>query len=129
MKKRNMAAGLERKGPTAAGSQREEIDGNMFREERDRRELNLSLILQEAPTRKAMEINVKIVKKEIIKPSSPTPNHLRNFKLSLLDQFSPAAYASMVLFYWIIGTANQHFVVFERSQQLKRSLSEMLTRF
>ncbi|KAG8640040.1 BAHD acyltransferase At5g47980 [Manihot esculenta] len=76
-----------------------------------------------------MEINVKIVKKEIIKPSSPTLDYLRNFKLSLLDQFSPAAYASMLLFYSVNGTADQDFDVFERSQQLKRSLSETLTRF
>ncbi|EEF47536.1 BAHD acyltransferase At5g47980 [Ricinus communis] len=72
-----------------------------------------------------MEINVKIIKKDIIKPSSPTPNHLRIFKLSLLDQLSPAAYGSMLLVYSI----NKPSTAIDKSQLLKRSLSETLTRF
>ncbi|PIN14890.1 Vinorine synthase [Handroanthus impetiginosus] len=34
-------------------------------------------------------LNVDIISKEMIKPSSPTPNHFRNLKLSFLDQISP----------------------------------------
>lgn len=37
--------------------------------------------------------------REIIKPFSPTPNHLRNLKLSLLDQIIPVEYTAVILFY------------------------------
>ncbi|KAF2286551.1 hypothetical protein GH714_017629 [Hevea brasiliensis] len=46
-----------------------------------------------------------------------------------MDQFSPAAYGSMVLFYFLNGSANQHLTVAEISQRLKTSLSKTLTRF
>ncbi|XP_030970313.1 stemmadenine O-acetyltransferase-like [Quercus lobata] len=36
-----------------------------------------------------MVMNVEIISKEIIKPSSPTPHHLRKFKLSFIDQIAP----------------------------------------
>ncbi|XXG48363.1 hypothetical protein AAC387_Pa02g2837 [Persea americana] len=35
---------------------------------------------------------VEVISKELIKPSSPAPFHLRNFKLSLLDQLAPPVY-------------------------------------
>lgn len=46
-----------------------------------------------------MKMEVEIISKEKIKPSSPTPSHLRTFKLSLLDQLIPAPYAPVILFY------------------------------
>ncbi|XP_050204947.1 BAHD acyltransferase At5g47980-like [Mercurialis annua] len=72
-----------------------------------------------------MEINLKISQKHTIKPSFPTPNHLRIFKLSLLDQLSHAAYGSMLLFY----SVHKPVDVLERSHLLKKSFSEALTRF
>lgn len=41
---------------------------------------------------------VKIIKRDTIKPSSPTPCHLKLFKLSFLDQIAPNSYTSLVLF-------------------------------
>ncbi|KAH6782489.1 hypothetical protein C2S51_007782 [Perilla frutescens var. frutescens] len=73
-------------------------------------------------------MDVKIISTEMIKPSSPTPNHLRNYKLSLLDQLIPAAYAPIVLFYPNHDRAT-HFQVLQRLDLLKKSLSETLTRF
>ncbi|KAH7570429.1 hypothetical protein ACOSP7_018561 [Xanthoceras sorbifolium] len=68
--------------------------------------------------------------KETIKPSSPTPDHLRNYPLSFLDQISPPVYSPLVLFY---PTQNnlQKIIIdnVEIASQLKRSLSEVLTRF
>uniref|UniRef100_A0A2P2LNW4 BAHD acyltransferase At5g47980-like n=1 Tax=Rhizophora mucronata TaxID=61149 RepID=A0A2P2LNW4_RHIMU len=73
-----------------------------------------------------MEITVQIVAKQTVKPSSPTPDHLRNFKLCLLDQLSPAAHGSVILFYLTIGNRSTYDYKF---QQLKGSLADTLTRF
>ncbi|KAF9612619.1 hypothetical protein IFM89_002215 [Coptis chinensis] len=35
-----------------------------------------------------MSLKVEVISKAAIKPSSPTPPHLRNFKLSLVDQIN-----------------------------------------
>ncbi|KAK7847865.1 vinorine synthase [Quercus suber] len=74
-----------------------------------------------------MLMNVEIISKEIIKPSSPTPHHLRNFKLSFLDQIAPSTYIPIVLFY----QCKQYVDVDhdERTGSLKESLAETLTRF
>ncbi|KAM4107548.1 hypothetical protein ACB094_04G154200 [Castanea mollissima] len=72
-----------------------------------------------------MVMNVGIISKEIIKPSSPTPHHLSNFKLSFLDQIAPPLYIPIILFY-----DSKKFVdvdPFERSHLLKKSLAETLT--
>jgi shikimate O-hydroxycinnamoyltransferase len=74
-----------------------------------------------------MVMQVEIISKEIIKPSSPTPHHLRNFKLSFLDQIAPSLYIPIIFFYH-----SNHGVgvdPFERSRSLKKSLAETLTRF
>lgn len=60
---------------------------------------------------------------EIIKPSSPTPDHLRNFNLSLLDQIVPVEYTAVVLFYTGNG---DHANAAKKSQRLKTSLSQTL---
>ncbi|KAL8514978.1 hypothetical protein ACS0TY_013894 [Phlomoides rotata] len=70
-------------------------------------------------------MEVEIISTETIKPSSPTPNHLTNFKLCLLDHLIPAAYAPIIIFYPNPG----YHQVQERSALLKKSLSETLTRF
>ncbi|OVA19877.1 Transferase [Macleaya cordata] len=78
---------------------------------------------------------VEVISKETIKPSSPTPHHLRNFKLSLMDQFSPLIYVQTILFYTAADGMdhddqvhnNVHHI--HRSNLLKKSLSETITRF
>ncbi|MED6197935.1 hypothetical protein PIB30_061522 [Stylosanthes scabra] len=78
-----------------------------------------------------MESKVEIVSKEIVKPSSPTPNHLKDFKISLLDEMVPPTYVPIILFYCattddsssIIGARD--FEV--RSNKLKLSLSKILS--
>ncbi|XP_021902552.1 vinorine synthase-like [Carica papaya] len=82
-------------------------------------------------------MEVEIISQENIKPSSPTPQHLRIFKLSLLDQFAPSSYVTLLLFYDFSKNGrhctnnhlhHQHSTL-ERLQQLKKSLSETLARF
>jgi len=76
----------------------------------------------------AMEIKVEIIKRETIKPSTPTPHHLRCFDLCLIDQLQPESYTSLVLFY--SNSADSPLPYEEGiSQRLKASLAETLTRF
>ncbi|XP_041020376.1 stemmadenine O-acetyltransferase-like [Juglans microcarpa x Juglans regia] len=78
-------------------------------------------------------MEVEITSKECIKPSSPTPPNLKTQKLSLLDQLMPAVYYPTILFYPMnqsTGCACSDDVEYsQRSQLLKQSLSETLTRF
>ncbi|PIN14889.1 Vinorine synthase [Handroanthus impetiginosus] len=71
-------------------------------------------------------LNVEIISKEMIKPSSPTPNHLRKLKLSFLDQISPQVYVPLIFFYRNYELNINHDEV---SRLLKQSLSSILTLF
>ncbi|KAL7263323.1 hypothetical protein ACSBR1_001491 [Camellia fascicularis] len=72
-----------------------------------------------------MEIKVEVIARETIKPSSPTPHHLKTFKLSLIDQFMAASYTPLVLCCTTHGGCSYK----ERSQLLKNSLSQILARY
>ncbi|KAJ4723177.1 Vinorine synthase [Melia azedarach] len=71
-----------------------------------------------------MKLHPDIISTEIIKPSSPTPSHLKTYKLSLLDQLSPNIYFPFIFFYSeaIIDSINI-------AKLLKSSLSETLTHY
>ncbi|KAJ8421212.1 hypothetical protein Cgig2_028025 [Carnegiea gigantea] len=71
---------------------------------------------------------VEVTSKEIIKPSSPTPPHLRTIQLSFIDQFEPSVYIPLLFFYQNEPTQNpiDHA---EQSLFLKTSLSDILVRF
>ncbi|XP_065859713.1 stemmadenine O-acetyltransferase-like [Euphorbia lathyris] len=70
-------------------------------------------------------MEVQIMFKEIIKPSSSTPQHLKNYKLSLLDQLAPSFYIPIILFYPSTPQTSSK----EKSDRLKKSFSETLTLF
>lgn len=72
-------------------------------------------------------MEVQILSKEIIKPSSPTPPDLQRFNISLLDQLATAGYVPVILFFASDGDAET--LLEERSGRLKKSLEETLTRF
>ncbi|XP_057503719.1 stemmadenine O-acetyltransferase-like [Actinidia eriantha] len=76
-----------------------------------------------------MSMEVEIISRETIKPSSPTPPHLRNYKFSLLDQLIPPIYTPTVLFYSSGACANPTDLISQRIQLLKQSLSKALTHF
>ncbi|CAK7345066.1 unnamed protein product [Dovyalis caffra] len=69
-------------------------------------------------------MEVQIISKEILKPSSSTPHHLRNYKLSVLDQLAPPIYIPIILFY---SPSSEYFC--EKSDHLKKSFSKTLTHF
>lgn len=71
---------------------------------------------------------VEITSRKIIKPSSPTPYHLKTLKLSLLDQlFPPTLYGPLVFLY----TNHWHGADFvsKASKRLQESLSKTLVLF
>ncbi|ESW06031.1 hypothetical protein PHAVU_010G014100 [Phaseolus vulgaris] len=70
-----------------------------------------------------MEVKVEIVSKERVKASSPPPNKLKHFKLSLLDQLAPPFYVPVLLFY----SASDATDITTISHNLKASLSQLLT--
>ncbi|KAL8114550.1 acetyl-CoA-benzylalcohol acetyltransferase-like [Apium graveolens] len=63
-----------------------------------------------------------IMSSRLVKPSVPTPDHLRTCKLSIFDQLAPPAHVPLVFFY-------DNFPVEGKLKQLVNSLSETLTRF
>ncbi|KAK1434778.1 hypothetical protein QVD17_00529 [Tagetes erecta] len=68
-----------------------------------------------------------IVSKQIIKPSSPTPSHLKTYNLSSIDQFAPDAYMPMLIFYPNPNTYTNPQV--KMINDLKNSLSRTLTQY
>ncbi|GFY95710.1 hypothetical protein Acr_11g0000160 [Actinidia rufa] len=78
---------------------------------------------------KIISMEVEIISRETIKPSSPTPPHLRTYKFSLLDQLIPPIYTPTVLFYSSGACANPTDLTSQRIQLLKQSLSKALTHF
>lgn len=71
-----------------------------------------------------MKIEIEVISNEIIKPSSPTPDHLRHYQLSFLDQISPPTYNPLLLFYPADGDVKINNT--EKRNQLKQYLSEVL---
>ncbi|KAK9119984.1 hypothetical protein Scep_018077 [Stephania cephalantha] len=78
-------------------------------------------------------MKTEIISRVRIKPSPPTPPHLRHYKLSLLDQLAPPFYIPIVLFYTANADHQHHrsgsSSTDQKSQQLQSSLSKTLTRF
>ncbi|XP_016648514.1 PREDICTED: vinorine synthase-like [Prunus mume] len=79
----------------------------------------------------ATEIKVEIIQRQTVKPSSPTPHHLRNYKLSILDQMALQTYIPILLFYpnAADATSNNAMATNERCQHLMQSLAKTLTHF
>ena len=73
-----------------------------------------------------VKVEVTIISKETIKPSSPTL-HLKPYKLSLLDQVTPTTYAPTVFFYPMTDHFNLN--VSQIIAQHKKSLSDTLSIF
>jgi len=72
-------------------------------------------------------MNLEIISKEIIRPSSPTPHNLRNHKLSFLDQLAPTTYTPIILYYHAKKGHDVDRV--QKSSELKKSLEQTLNRF
>lgn len=71
------------------------------------------------------KIEMIIVSEEIIKPSSPTPESLREYKFSFLDQIVVTCYIPAIFFYQNPSFSSSSTVV----DHLKKSLSNTLSKF
>ncbi|KAK8272135.1 hypothetical protein V6Z11_D11G310800 [Gossypium hirsutum] len=81
-----------------------------------------------------MVMEIEIVSKQLIKPTSSTPHHLTTHKLSFLDQFAPSSHYLPTVFFYVnqetsIPPADIIASNSMRSQLLKESLSQTLTLF
>ncbi|XP_062118281.1 stemmadenine O-acetyltransferase-like [Humulus lupulus] len=76
-------------------------------------------------------MKVEILSRELVKPSTPTPAHRRDYKLCLLDQFLPENHGGITFFY----SSTSHFLQSDENDDkyycriLKKSLSDTLTDF
>nr|XP_016437916.1 PREDICTED: acetyl-CoA-benzylalcohol acetyltransferase-like [Nicotiana tabacum] len=70
-------------------------------------------------------MEVEILSTKLIKPTSPTPDHLQNYKLSFFDQIADEAHLPLVLFYPPSNTNTNNNSTAE--DQLEQSLSRILT--
>ena len=75
------------------------------------------------------DIKVEVISRDTIKPSSPTPTHLRHLQLSFLDQILTPTFIPIILFYPVDGDAKADHDKIQRSIWLKKTLSETLIRF
>ncbi|XP_057486954.1 vinorine synthase-like [Actinidia eriantha] len=74
-----------------------------------------------------MKVEVEVIHRDIIKPSSPTPPQLQHYQLSFLDQINPPVFMPIILFY--PNDADSCLDNAQKSAHLKNSLSECLTKF
>lgn len=74
------------------------------------------------------EMQVQVLDKKIIKPSSPTPSPLQTYKLSFFDQLAPRAHIPLVYFYQIDEKVDD-FKNIKKLEQLQKSLSKNLNHF
>ncbi|KAF7138990.1 hypothetical protein RHSIM_Rhsim07G0095200 [Rhododendron simsii] len=70
-------------------------------------------------------MEVHVLSRKFIKPSTPTPNHLRIHKLSFFDQLTPPVHIPFLFFYPSDGISTTN----EKLQKLQKSLSDTLTLF
>lgn len=70
-------------------------------------------------------MEVEILSTKLIKPTSPTPNHFQNFKLSFFDQIADEPHLPLVLFYPPSNNTTNNNSTTE--DQLEQSLSRILT--
>ncbi|XP_052202155.1 stemmadenine O-acetyltransferase-like [Diospyros lotus] len=75
-----------------------------------------------------MTTKVTVISVENVKPSSPTPHHLRTHKLSFLDQLHPTIFSFVSLCYLKDDSSGQAKAA-EALNKLKESLSKALTPF
>lgn len=75
-----------------------------------------------------MTVKVTVTSTETIKPSSPTPHHLKTHKLSFLDQLHPTIFSHTGLYY-IMDKSHTQLDLADILNQLKESLSKTLTLF
>ncbi|KAK4739790.1 hypothetical protein R3W88_003487 [Solanum pinnatisectum] len=75
------------------------------------------------------KLEIQIQMRKMIKPSTPTPNHLRSLQLSFFDQGAPRLYVPILFHYLPTGECNRELGIIGKYEKLHNSLAEMLTNF
>ncbi|XP_059311263.1 acetyl-CoA-benzylalcohol acetyltransferase-like [Lycium ferocissimum] len=70
------------------------------------------------------KLEIQIQTRKMLKPSTPTPNHLQSLKLSLFDQTAPPLYVP-ILFHYLSTSEG----IIEICDKLQKTLAETLTKF
>lgn len=76
-------------------------------------------------------MKVEILSSKVIKPSIPTPVHLRKHKISFFDQLTKEIHTGTIFFFPSnsMSSTLSHNETTEKCDQLEKSLSETLTRY
>ncbi|XAR63498.1 Vinorine synthase [Bertholletia excelsa] len=74
-------------------------------------------------------MEVKVISREMIKPSLPTPSHLRHLQQSFYDQMQRRVLIPYLSFYPNGCEGDSSATNVERSHKLKTSLADLLTKF
>ncbi|CAK7324972.1 unnamed protein product [Dovyalis caffra] len=72
-------------------------------------------------------MKVQIFSRKLITPSSTTPNSLQKLPISCLDQILPSNFYTSCIFYYPVSGEEDGVHTAEKSEQLQKSLSEILT--
>ncbi|GKC43842.1 acylsugar acyltransferase 3-like protein [Tanacetum coccineum] len=72
------------------------------------------------------QLHTIVSSREIIKPSSPTPSHLKAHNLSLIDRTTMSSFMPIISFYPNTGDSGS---AGEKTLALKKSLSQALTKY
>lgn len=70
-------------------------------------------------------MEIQILSQKIVKPSVPTPDNLRNLKISFIDHLAPSVSVPLIFYY----SANEHKNFVKFCENLEKSLAEVLTIF
>ncbi|KAL3515509.1 hypothetical protein ACH5RR_022411 [Cinchona calisaya] len=74
-------------------------------------------------------MEIEVLSRKLIKPSNPTPNHLRKLGISLFDQLAAPKYFEVIFYYSGGPDDNTAKKKAERCAQLENSLSDALSFF
>ncbi|XP_017228854.1 stemmadenine O-acetyltransferase [Daucus carota subsp. sativus] len=72
-----------------------------------------------------MALDIEVLSKQDIKPSVPTPQHLKKYSISFLDHIAPRVFIPLIFYYTAIDKDKNNL----KFDHLKKSLSEALTKF
>ncbi|KAK0600935.1 hypothetical protein LWI29_019773 [Acer saccharum] len=72
-----------------------------------------------------MKIDIEVISRDMIKPSTTTPPRSRNYQFSLLDQIAPPEDFSFIYFFNLDCKLSNNDI----SNHLKTSLSKVLTHY
>ncbi|KAK3027445.1 hypothetical protein RJ639_041051 [Escallonia herrerae] len=74
-------------------------------------------------------MKVQILSKKFVKPSTPTPSSLRNYKISFTDELAPTINVPLILYYPASNGNTAIASLVSDSNQYEKSLEHILTQF